>query len=236
MPSIDIVRGKVVRLTKGRLDEVKVYCDDPVKAARRWVDEGAEALHVVDIEAAMGVGDNLEAIKRVLTSVDVEVQVAGGIRCLERARDLVDSGASRVVVGTLLVEKPSLVAEMVKELGSQRVVAALDHRSGKVVAEGWLKETKLDVYRLAKEAERLGVGWILFSSVERDGTLSGVDVDAVEKMVRSVSLPVLVAGGVATLKDVEDVARAGAAGLVVGKALYEGVFTIDEAKRRATSR
>lgn len=204
-----------------------------MEAARRWVDEGAEALHVVDIEAAMGVGENREAVARVLSSVDVEVQVAGGVRSLERARELIEMGASRVVVGTAFIESPGLVRRMVEELGGRRVMVALDHRSGEAVVEGWRRGTGLDVYGLARLAEEVGAGWILFSSTERDGTLKGVDVEAVERMVRSTSIPVVAAGGVASLDDVERVARAGAAGLVIGRALYEGLFTLREAKERA---
>jgi len=229
---VDLVKGKVVRLTKGKLEEMRVYYDDPVEAAREWEEEGADALHVVDIEAAMGIGENLEAIEKVLSSVSVEVQVAGGIRSVEKARRLVELGATRIVVGTRFIEKPEEVARIAKELGSSRVMVALDHRSGTVAVRGWVEQTGLDVYGMAVEAEKAGAGWILFTSVERDGTLSGLDLASLNRMVKSVKIPVVAAGGVASIEDIVNAAKSGAAGLVLGKALYEKRVKLSEALRK----
>ncbi|MEM4700133.1 MAG: 1-(5-phosphoribosyl)-5-[(5-phosphoribosylamino)methylideneamino]imidazole-4-carboxamide isomerase [Candidatus Nezhaarchaeales archaeon] len=231
IPSIDLVRGRVVRLTRGRLEEAKVYFEDPVEAARRWVDEGADALHVVDIEAAMGIGDNLSHIKRVLSAVDVEVQVAGGVRSLERARELVELGAARVVVGTKFVEDPGWLSRLVAELGGRRVVVALDHRRGLAAVRGWTEVTPLRVEELAREAERRGAGWLLVTSIDRDGTLEGIDADVLRRVAAAVRLPIIAAGGVGSVGDVVEAARAGASGVIIGKALYEGRLSLGEAAR-----
>ncbi len=216
-------------MTRGRLEEAKVYFEDPVEAAKHWVDEGADALHVVDIEAAMGVGDNLKAIERILSSVDVEVQVAGGVRSLERAKRLVELGAARVVVGTKFVENPAWLEELVEELGGSRVVVALDHRGGLVAVQGWTRQTQLSLVELAKEATHRGAGWLLVTSIERDGTLTGLDIEAVRRVVEAVEAPVIAAGGVAKADDVVAAAKAGAVGVVLGKALYEGRLRLREA-------
>jgi phosphoribosylformimino-5-aminoimidazole carboxamide ribotide isomerase len=231
IPSLDLVKGRVVRLTRGRLEEAKVYFEDPLEAARLWIDEGADALHVVDIEAAMEVGDNLPAIKRLLRAVDVEVQVAGGVRSLERAKELIDLGAARVVVSTRFVEDPSWLEELASVLEPRRVVVALDHRGGLVAVKGWIKQTALSLVELAKEAERRGAGYLLVTSIERDGMLTGLDLDSLRRVVEAVNLPVMAAGGVRGLSDVLAAARAGAAGVVIGKALYEGWMKLSQAIR-----
>ncbi|MCX8205471.1 MAG: 1-(5-phosphoribosyl)-5-[(5-phosphoribosylamino)methylideneamino] imidazole-4-carboxamide isomerase, partial [Candidatus Nezhaarchaeota archaeon] len=225
------VQGKVVRLARGRLEEAKVYFEDPVEAARKWMAEGADAIHVVDVEAAMGVGDNLSVVKKILSATNVEVQVAGGVRSLERAEELIKLGAARVVVGTRFVEDPEWLSQLVAKLGGRRVVVALDHRGGLVAIKGWTKQTALSVEELAREAERRGAGWLLVTSIERDGMLTGLDTQTLRRAVAAVKLPVIAAGGVKGVHDVVSAARAGAAGIILGRALYEGRVRLSEAAR-----
>ncbi len=227
IPSVDIRRGRCVRLREGREEGEKVY-GDPLEWARRWEREGARLLHVVDLDAAMGRGSNRELILNLLRGKRSGAQVGGGIRSLEVAEGYVRAGAERVVVGTSAVKDPGLVRELVKTLGGERVVAALDARGGRVVVEGWREETEREVVELAREMEELGVGCLLYTDVEADGTMRGIGRRTAEVLSR-IRLPVILSGGVRSLEDVRRAKEAGAAGLIVGTALYEGRFTLREA-------
>lgn len=231
IPAVDIFRGKCVRLVGGNPAESRVYFDDPVEAARMWEDQGAQVIHIVDLDAAMDMGDNLSVVKKILEEVSVETQVGGGIRSIGKAIQLCNLGATRVILGTLITQKPKVLTKLIKQLGSARIVAALDYSSCRVVSHGWKTITDLSVFSLAKKLASLGIGWILFSSIERDGSMSGPDLQNIRKMVRTVSTPIIASGGVGSLRDVVDVAKTGVAGLVIGRALYEKVFTLQEVWR-----
>ncbi len=228
IPSVDIQRGRCVQLVGGRPETERVY-GDPVELAQRWVAEGARYLHLVDLDAAMGSGDNFEKIVEVLANVRVGVQVGGGIRTIDRANELLGNGADRVILGTAAVRDPELVKELIELAGGERVMVALDARSGRVTVEGWKKQTEKSVIELAQEFERMGVGALLFTSVDVEGSMRGVDVKWIRELVGAVKIPVFAAGGVGTLDDVRIAREAGVAGLVLGMALYEGKFTLKRA-------
>jgi phosphoribosylformimino-5-aminoimidazole carboxamide ribotide isomerase len=226
IPSVDLRRGRCVRLRGGREEEERVY-GDPFAWAGRWEEEGASLLHVVDLDAALGGGNNRELLFRLLKGRRAKVQVGGGIRSLERAEEYVRAGAERVVVGTSAVKDPELVRRLVEALGGERVVVALDARGGRVVVEGWREETGKSVLELAREMEEAGVGYLLYTNVEADGRMCGIG--EVRGILSRIRLPVLLSGGVRSLEDVRRAREAGAAGLIVGTALYEGRFTLREA-------
>jgi len=228
IPSVDIMRGRCVQLVGGRPGTGKKY-GDPVDVAQRWVSEGARCLHIIDLDAAMGIGDNFERVAEVLASVRVDTQVGGGIRTVERACELLGIGATRVILGTAAVKNPKMVEELVKLAGGARVVVALDAKSGKVAIEGWRTRTERTVLELAMEFERMGVGALLFTSVDVEGKMAGIAASEIRKLVVAIKIPVLAAGGVGSLDDVRAAKEAGAAGLVVGMALYEGKFTLKQA-------
>jgi phosphoribosylformimino-5-aminoimidazole carboxamide ribotide isomerase len=230
IPAVDILNGKCARLVRGRPEDSKVYFDDPVEAAKMWEEQGAEALHIVDLDATLGSGDNFPTVKRILEEVSMETQVGGGIRTIEKAEELCGLGATRVILGTLLIERPENLDELRRRLGSRRIVVALDYAGWRTATHGWSKLTDMNVFSLASRLAELGAGWILFSAIERDGTMAGPDLESIRKMVKTVDLPVIASGGVGSLRDVVDVAETGAAGLVVGKALYEKAFSLREAK------
>jgi len=217
-----------VQLVGGRPETEQVY-DDPVKRAQRWVAEGASYLHVIDLDAAMGVGDNFKRVAEVLANVRIGVQVGGGIRTCERACEILGIGASRVILGTAAVKNPELVRELVGLAGGSRIIVALDSRSGKVAIEGWQEQTEKSMLSLAREFERMGVGGFLFTNVDIEGRMTGIDVRAIRELIETVKMPVFVAGGVSSLDDVVLAKNAGAAGLVVGMALYEKKFTLKQA-------
>lgn len=228
IPSVDIRRGRCVQLVGGRPETERVY-GDPVELAQRWISEGAGYLHLVDLDAAMGTGDNFAKIAEVLANVRAGVQVGGGIRTLERANELLGIGAYRVILGTAAVRNPKLVRELVKLAGGDRVMVALDARSGKVAIKGWKEQTEKSVVELAREFERAGVGALLFTSVDVEGSMRGVAAREIQELVGAVKIPVFASGGVGTLDDVRMSREAGAAGLVVGMALYQSKFTLKQA-------
>ena len=232
IPSVDIRRGRCVQLVGGRPETERVY-GSPVEMAQRWAAEGAVYLHLVDLDAAMGVGENFGTIAEVLANVRVCTQVGGGIRSRERACELLGIGAYRVILGTAAVRRPELVSELVEMAGGERVMVALDARGGKVVVEGWKKRTEEPVLELARRFERMGVGSLLFTDVESEGRMAGVAAGAIAELVRVVKIPVFAAGGVASLDDIRVAKEAGAAGVVVGMALYERKFTLRRAMEAA---
>ncbi|RLE50556.1 MAG: 1-(5-phosphoribosyl)-5-((5-phosphoribosylamino)methylideneamino)imidazole-4-carboxamide isomerase [Candidatus Methanomethylicota archaeon] len=230
VPAIDISRGKCVRFIRGRPEEAIVYYNDPVEAALRWADEGAKLLHVVDLDAAIGLGENTDVIKRIIKEASVKVQVGGGIRSFERAAQLLNLGAYRVVFGTLAFYKPEDIKKVVEVYSPEHVMVALDHIGEKVVVKGWREAVGVKLVEAAERVvEKTCAGSILATSVAQDGTLAGIDVCSVRKLIEKAKVPVYAAGGVSSLEDIKEVAKVGAAGVVVGRALYEKRFTLREA-------
>jgi phosphoribosylformimino-5-aminoimidazole carboxamide ribotide isomerase len=228
VPAVDVQDGQVVQLVGGERDTGKQY-GDPVAAAKRWVEAGAETLHLVDLDGAFeGERANAPAVEAILDAVDVEVQLGGGIRTRADAVDLLDRGVDRVILGTAAVEEPALVAE-IAETHPGSVLVSLDAKEGEVVVSGWTEGTGLDPAKAAARYEELGAGGILFTDVDVEGQLEGVRTDPVARVVDAVEVPVVASGGVATLADVVALRDAGAAAVVVGTALYEGRFTLQEA-------
>jgi phosphoribosylformimino-5-aminoimidazole carboxamide ribotide isomerase len=231
VPAVDMKDGQVVQLVGGERGTGKRY-GDPVEAAERWVEEGAETLHLVDLDGAFeGERVNADAVDAVLDAVDVDVQLGGGIRTAEDAVGLLDRGVDRVILGTAAVDTPEIVAE-ISAAHPGSVMVSLDAKGGEVVVSGWTEGTGLDPAEAAARYEELGAGAILFTDVDVEGQLEGIRTDPVERVVDAVDVPVVASGGVATLDDVDALRDAGAAAVVVGTALYEGRFTLREAKRR----
>ena len=230
IPSIDIRKGKNVRLTKGSPEAETVYEANPLEAAFNWVEKGAKTLHVIDLDAAFGEGENTEIIKEIISNIDVKVQVGGGIRTLEKAFSLIEMGAERVILGTLAFKQPEAITELAKEAGSQHVMVAIDHLKGAVAVEGWKKVTKLDILEAAKLAVEKGAGWLLVTSISKDGTLSGPEVGSLKRLRLEVKeAKIIASGGIGTLKDILEVKKTKVDGVVVGKALHEGKISLEEA-------
>jgi phosphoribosylformimino-5-aminoimidazole carboxamide ribotide isomerase len=230
VPAVDMQDGEVVQLVQGERGTERTY-GDPVEAAERWVEQGAGTLHLVDLDGAFeGERANAPAVEAILGAVgdDVDVQLGGGIRTVEDAIDLLDRGVDRVILGTAAVENPEIVEEVSTEYPGS-VTVSLDAKDGEVVVSGWTEGTGLDPAEAAARYEELGAGAILFTDVDVEGQLAGVQTDRVREVVEAVEIPVVASGGVATLADVRALRDAGAAAVVVGTALYEGEFTLEEA-------
>ena len=229
IPAVDVQGGQVVQLVGGIRGTGREY-GDPATAARRWVEEGATRLHLVDLDGAFeGERRNAAAIDAILEAVDVPVQLGGGIRTAADATDLLDRGVDRVILGTAAIERPDVV-ETISASHSGRVVVSLDSKGGEVVVEGWTEGTGLDPAEAAGRYERLGAGAILLTDVDVEGQLEGVRAREVARLVEAVDIPVIASGGVATVGDLRALRDAGAVAAVVGTALYEGRFSLAEAR------
>ncbi len=229
IPAVDVQDGEVVQLVQGERGTEKRY-GDPVEAARRWIDAGARTLHLVDLDGAFeGERVNADAIDAVVDAVDVPTQLGGGIRTAEDALDLLERGVDRVILGTAAVENPEIVAE-ISDRRPDSVVVSLDAKDGEVVVEGWTEGAGISPVEAAERYEDLGAAAILFTNVDVEGRLEGVATDPVRDLVEATDVPVIASGGVATLEDVQNLQEAGAAAVVVGSALYEGAFTLEEAQ------
>jgi len=229
IPAVDLKDGAVVQLVQGERGTGTTY-GDPVEAATRWVEAGAETLHLVDLDGAFdGERKNAAAIDDILDAVSVPVQLGGGIRTEQDAISLLDAGVERVILGTAALEEPDLVERISGEYPSG-VLVSLDAKEGEVVMSGWTEGTGLDPAEAAQRYESLGAAGILFTDVDVEGTQVGVRTEPVKRIVDAVDIPVVASGGVARIEDVEALKDAGAAAVVVGTALYEGAFTLEAAK------
>ncbi|MEX2681886.1 MAG: 1-(5-phosphoribosyl)-5-[(5-phosphoribosylamino)methylideneamino]imidazole-4-carboxamide isomerase [Candidatus Sigynarchaeota archaeon] len=224
IPAIDLREGKCVRLTKGEIGTETTYYEKPVDALKHWMALGARTIHVVDLDAAAGIGNNQATIKDLVAAAGkkADIQVGGGIRSVEIADAYLALGVKRVVVSTAAVKKPSIVKQISVKHGSESIIVALDHRNEKVQVKGWTEDSGKDIYEMGKIMAANGAGFILLSSVEADGAFAGPDLAATAKMVKSVGIPVFAAGGTRNLGDIKDLREVGAAGVIIGKALYEG--------------
>ncbi|MEF8907670.1 MAG: 1-(5-phosphoribosyl)-5-[(5-phosphoribosylamino)methylideneamino]imidazole-4-carboxamide isomerase [Haloarculaceae archaeon] len=232
VPAVDMQDGQVVQLVGGERDTGRSY-GDPVEAARRWVEAGARTLHVVDLDGAFeGERVNADAIDALLSAVDVDVQLGGGIRTAAGVRDLLERGVDRVILGTAAVENPDIVEEVSADYPGG-VLVSLDAKDGEVVVEGWTEGTGLDPAEAAGRYADLGAAGVLFTDVDVEGRMEGVRTEPVRRVVEAVDVPVIASGGVATVEDIRALRGAGAAAVVVGSALYEGELTLAAAQRAA---
>ncbi|MEM7138787.1 MAG: 1-(5-phosphoribosyl)-5-[(5-phosphoribosylamino)methylideneamino]imidazole-4-carboxamide isomerase [Myxococcota bacterium] len=228
IPAIDLLDGKVVRLHQGRYDEVTVYDDDPVAAAQRFEEQGAKRLHVVDLEGARsGRPAHVAAIDGILRATSLQVQVGGGVRNSDVARAWIEAGASRVVLGTVVVKAPD-VARAICATYPDTVVIAIDARDGQVAVEGWQEQSAETVSTLAAEVDRWGIAAALYTNIRRDGTKEGPDVAGTAELQSQMKATVIASGGIGALDDLRDLSRAGVRAAVCGRALYSGAFTLSD--------
>lgn len=228
IPAIDMQDGDVVQLVQGERGTGTQY-GDPVVAANQWVEAGAETLHLVDLDGAFeGERMNATAVDAILESVDIPVQLGGGIRTIDDATSLLDRGVDRIILGTAAVENPTLVAELADSYPN-RVVVSLDAADGEVVVSGWTESTGVDPAVAAARFADYGACGILFTDIDVEGTLEGIQSSVTARVVDAVDIPVIASGGVASIDDVRSLYTTGAAAVVVGTALYENKFTLTDA-------
>lgn len=235
-PAIDIKDGKCVRLLQGKADEVTVYDENPVRMALRWQKHGADIIHVVDLDGAFhGMPKNIEAVREIVQTVDVPIQFGGGVRGIEAIQRLVELGVGQVVLGTIAMTEPSIFHRALEMFG-ERIVVGLDGREGKVAIEGWTKDTDRDIIPAGKTLAELGVARIIYTDIARDGMRVGPNVEATRNLAIAAGIPITASGGVATLDDIRAlraVEADGVEGVIIGKALYEKAFTLEQAIKEA---
>ena len=232
IPAIDLKEGKCVRLEQGLMDKATVYSDDPATTAKHWETQGAELLHVVDLNGAFaGVPKNLEAIKAIRAAIKIPIEVGGGIRDMKTIRTLVSIGVDRIILGTAAIEDPAFVQEACAAFPG-KIIVGIDARDGMVAIKGWAEVTTVKAVDLALRMQEYGVIAIIYTDIKRDGMLTGPNIEATKALAKALHIPVIASGGVHTMKDIEDlltVRYSGVTGVITGKAIYSGSLNLKEA-------
>jgi phosphoribosylformimino-5-aminoimidazole carboxamide ribotide isomerase len=231
IPAIDLMSGKIVRLTQGDPKTAKVYRQfgGPLETAKKWYNEGATKLHIIDLDAALGMGNNFSVIAEIAQNVDLPIQVGGGIRKATSAEKLLELGVSQVILGALAFSDPKAVIQIQQEFGGNSLIVALDNRDGKIMIAGWKTATVLGLREALEKFSALDVKTFLLTSIIRDGTLSGPDLETLREACKYPNVEIIAAGGIGSLKDLMALKSVGVDSAVIGKALYEGRFTFMEA-------
>jgi len=232
IPAIDLMSGQVVRLYKGNPKQKTVYSDDPIEIAKKWETNGADMLHIVDLDATLGMGSNLSMIKKILDEISIPVEVAGGLRDESLILD-VAKVSSRIVIGTLAFKDKPLLKKLLLSLGSEKIVVSVDHKNGEIVTHGWQQGTGVKLIESIKEFLDMGFTEFLLTNVNRDGTMEGPDLEFLEQACNLEKTNVIASGGISNIKDIQDVKEKNAFGVILGKALYENKISIEEAKKIA---
>jgi phosphoribosylformimino-5-aminoimidazole carboxamide ribotide isomerase len=228
VPAIDLSDGKCVRLIQGVEGTEKIYCDDPVKMAVLWRGENFKIIHVVDLDGAFGGSmKNFEVIERMVNAVDIPIQVGGGIRSLEQCRRLFELGVSRVVVGTIAIENPDLLGQLLEKYSARKISVGIDAKNGIVKTKGWTEDTGISAVSLGLNMKQLGVQRIVYTDIARDGMMTGPNLESIRELAEKTGLRITASGGVSGYKDLLALAALepyGVDSVIIGKALYENKF------------
>ena len=232
IPAIDLLDGKVVRLVKGDPDNPTVYSVNPVEVAERWAAEGAEMLHIVDLDASLQTGNNnRKMIYKIAASIQIPVQAAGGIRSVEIINEMLKN-VNKIVLGTIAFQEPDLIGKMTKKK-KERIVLAVDYRDGTVVVNGWKEKTNFSIQDAIYDFQTVGLTEFLLTSVEKDGTLSGLDFSSLRYASTFPDIKIIASGGVSSLEDILRARTAGCSSIILGKALYDRRISISHARALA---
>lgn len=235
LPAIDIKNGKCVRLTQGKMDEETIYHDDPVEVAKRWQREGGEIIHLVDLDAAIeGRPVNIDTVRAIAGAINIPVQIGGGIRNMETADEYLSiENVKRIILGTAAYEDEDfLKAVLTKYPG--RVAVGIDAKDELVAIKGWVEVTDMKATELAEKLQGMGVAAIIYTDISRDGMLTGPNLEAYKKLTSAIDIPVIASGGVAKASDITDLKTTGVEGVIIGKALYSGAITLEEALKESS--
>ena len=235
IPAIDLMDGKVVRLYKGNPKNKTIYSDNPIETAKKWESAGADILHVVDLDATLGIGENLKIIQEISKNISIPLQIAGGLRSEEKISEVLDF-ASRAVIGTIAMqlkesEQENILSDFIQTFGTERIVISIDHIDGKIVTHGWQNNTGVDLYETTNEFVNYGFTEFLTTNVSKDGTLEGPDIVSLNKICKIPNCNMIASGGISKIQDIQDVKKLNPFGVILGKALYEGLVSIEEAKK-----
>lgn len=232
IPAIDLSEGKCVRLQRGDMNAKTVFSNEPVEVAQRWANEGAEMIHIVDLDGAVsGTSANFDAVRDIIAAVPIPVELGGGLRTVEQVARVLDAGVKWAILGTAAISNRPELEKSLKRFG-ERIIVGIDARDGRVAVQGWTQTSDVEALELAKQMEQLGVGKIIFTDINTDGMLSGPNIPAMKAMVQAVGIPVIASGGVTMLEDIRKLRgleRFGLEGCIVGRALYSGTIALAEA-------
>ena len=232
IPAIDLKDGKVVRLFQGRFDRQNVYSADPVKVAKHWAKQGAKLLHIVDLDgASSGAFKNIEVVKKIIAQVGIGVEFGGGVRNLETISQLLSLGVERVILGTRAASDGKFLKQAWKKFG-KKIIVSIDAKCGKVLTQGWNCGVAKTSLVFARELKTVGFKQLIYTDISKDGTLAGPNISGIKELLTETQLSVIASGGVSSLKDLMKLSKLkkqGLSGVIIGKALYEGKFTLAEA-------
>ncbi|MGM0508385.1 MAG: 1-(5-phosphoribosyl)-5-[(5-phosphoribosylamino)methylideneamino]imidazole-4-carboxamide isomerase [Fusobacteriota bacterium] len=232
-PAIDIKNGKCVRLEKGDFNKEKVFSENPVEIAKKFQNAGAEYIHIVDLDGALkGKSQNQEVIQEIKKSVNIKLELGGGIRKLEHIEKWLDLGIDRVILGTVAIKNPELVGKAVKKFGSDKIVVGIDSKKGMVAIKGWVEVSEKKTLDLVKEMEDLGVQTIIYTDIDKDGMLEGISLDHIKEIIENSSINIVVSGGVSSIEDIKILKKLNNSkieGVITGKAIYENKLDLNEA-------
>jgi phosphoribosylformimino-5-aminoimidazole carboxamide ribotide isomerase len=234
IPAIDIKNGRCVRLQQGKMSKETVYSEVPEEMAIRWYDEGAERLHLVDLDGAVERRPvNGEIVKNIVNAVPIPIQLGGGIRDLKAIKSYLDIGVEQIILGTVAFKDPGLITAACKNFPG-RVILGIDANEGRVAIEGWIEETDISPIEMAKRYEYLGISAVIYTDIKRDGMCTGPNIEATRNLAESIDIPVIVSGGISGIDDVRRILslkRYGVKGMITGRAIYEGTLSLADAIR-----
>lgn len=237
-PAIDLKDGQCVRLIQGRADAKTVYSNDPAQIAASFEEQGAEFLHVVDLDGAFtGSPSNAEAIKKIADTIKIPFQVGGGLRSFDDVKRVLDLGASRVIIGTSAVKNQQLAGQLLQYYGPEQIILGIDARDGMVAVEGWVETSALTAVDFGRDMKELGIDTCVFTDISRDGLLTGPNLTSTREMAEKTGLKIIASGGVAGVKNITDLKALedlGVVGVIIGKALYEGKMNLTQALAEAS--
>lgn len=228
IPAVDLKNGNCVQLVQGKPGTEQIVLNNPEDVALQWISKGAKRLHIVDLDGALGSGENLDIVKKIINKSEVPIQMGGGIRTIEDAKKLLDIGVTTVIIGTMAIKHPEYITELSEEYGSERICVSLDSKDNKVVTHGWTEYTDKTPVEYAKIFEEKGAGSILFTNVDVEGLLSGVDLKPIKELLSEVNIPIIYSGGITSLDDLKVLSELNTDYVVIGSALYKGLIAFED--------
>lgn len=227
-PAIDIIDGKAVRLSQGSFDDVTVFNDIPADAAKDWVDAGATYIHIVDLDGARyGKTFVIDIIKDIKSKYDIKIETGGGVRTMKDIDDRIEAGASRVIIGTAAVKNPELVKAAVEKYGD-KIAVGVDAKNGMVAISGWEEVSNISAVELCLKMKKYGVNTVIYTDISKDGMMCGPNIESTKDLIEKTGMDVIASGGVSKMEDIENVNNINAAGVIIGKALYNGALELKE--------
>ncbi|TLD40031.1 MAG: Phosphoribosylformimino-5-aminoimidazole carboxamide ribotide isomerase [Candidatus Jettenia ecosi] len=235
IPAIDLKGGKCVRLTQGQKDAETIFSDNPVDVARSWQDQGADYLHVVDLDGAFeGAPKNLSIVEQIIKQVKIPIEFGGGLRTTQTIKTVLDLGIDRVIIGTKAIDSPSWVNELCTTFPG-RIAVGIDAKNGRVAVKGWTSVCEWTAMSFAREIEKASPCAIIYTDISKDGMLQGPNISSLQELLMTVKIPIIASGGISSLKDIEALSKLPIAGMIIGKALYTGHIKLPEAKQVCNS-